>query len=169
MAISTQAISRVEAEEFLYLEARLLDDGELERWLELFTRDGVYWIPIDDTKPTEWNSSLVWDNRLRLEERVYHLLHVPFPSQSPRSRTIHLLTNVEVEPAADGRTLVRSNQLIYEARRGDFRQVGLGEVRALVARVEHLLERGSDGPLIALKKVLLIDRDMPQSNLTFLL
>ena len=169
MAISTQAITRAEAEEFLCLEARLLDDGELERWLELFTPEGVYWVPIDDTKPTQWNSSLVWDDRLRREERVYHLLHVPFPSQSPRSRTIHLVTNVEVELAVDGRTLVRSNQVIYEARRGDFRQVGLGEVRALVARVEHILERGPATPLIAQKKVLLIDRDMPQSNLTFLL
>ena len=169
MAVAATELTRAEAEEFLYLEARLLDDGELERWLELFAEEGLYWIPIDDSKPTTWNTSLVYDDKLRREERVFHLLKVPFPAQSPRSRTVHVVTNVEAEPAQNGAALVRSNQLIYETRLGDFRQVGLGEVRTLVARVEHLLERRAEGLRIARKKILLIDRELPQSNLTFLI
>jgi len=167
--VGVAGLARGEAESFLYREARLIDDLELEEWLRLFTEDGVYWIPIDDGKPVEWNTSLVYDPPLRREERVYHLLHVPFPAQAPRSRTLHLVGNVEVAAGDDGAFRVRSHQVIYEVRLGDFRQVGLGEVRPIVARVEHVLRR-VDGQLrIALKKVLLIDREMSQSNLTFII
>ena len=36
-------ISRVE--QFLFQEARLLDERLFEEWLALFSDDGVYWIP----------------------------------------------------------------------------------------------------------------------------
>lgn len=168
-------LAREEAEAFLYREARLIDDVRLDEWLELFTEDGVYWIPIDDAKPVEWNTSLVYDPPLRREERVHHLLHVPFPAQAPRSRTVHVVANVEVDPdgAGDGGdgagTTVRSNQVVYEVRLGDFRQVGLGEVRPIVATVEHRLRRVGGELRIARKKILLIDREMTQANLTFVI
>ena len=33
-------------EQFLYHEARLLDEQRLEEWLELFTDDATYWVPL---------------------------------------------------------------------------------------------------------------------------
>ncbi len=164
------AMSRAEAEDFLYREARLLDELQLDEWLTLFTKDGLYWIPIDDGKPPERNLSVIHDPPLRREERVHHILRTKFPSQSPRSRTIHLVSNVEVvRDEAAGEVRVRSNQVIHEIRTGDYRQTGLGELRTLVTTVEHVL-RPEDGTLkIALKKVKLIDRDMPLGNLTFLI
>ena len=35
-----------EIERFLYYEARLLDQGRFHEWLELFTDDMRYWMPI---------------------------------------------------------------------------------------------------------------------------
>jgi len=32
-------------ERLIKREARLLDDGEFERWIELFSRECIYWIP----------------------------------------------------------------------------------------------------------------------------
>jgi 3-phenylpropionate/cinnamic acid dioxygenase small subunit len=164
------ALSRAEAEDFLYREARLLDELQLDEWLGLFTRDGLYWIPIDDGKRDARNLSVIRDETLRREERVHHILRTKFPSQSPRSRTVHLVSNVEVIPdAASGGVRLRSNQVIHEMRTGDYRQTGLGELRTLVATVEHVL-RAEDSQLkIALKKIKLIDRDMPLGNLTFLI
>ncbi|MGH6877704.1 MAG: aromatic-ring-hydroxylating dioxygenase subunit beta [Rhizomicrobium sp.] len=154
---------------FLYREARFLDAFRLDEWLELFAPDGIYWIPIDDTKPISENTAIVYDTPLRREERVHHHLRVDFPSQRPRSRTLHFITNVECDPPTDGAVTVRSNQLIYEVRTGDYRQVGLGELRPIVASVTHVL-RISDGVAkIALKKILLINRDMPLYNLTFII
>lgn len=167
-ASSALPMTRTDAEDFLYREARLLDELRLDDWLALFTTDGLYWIPIDDAKPLEHNLSIVYDTPLRREERVHHLMRTSFPSQSPRSRTMHIVSNVEVSPAPQ-ETRLRSNQVIYEIRGGDFRQTGLGELRTLVAAVEHVL-RLEDGAIrIALKKIKLIDRDMPLGNLTFLI
>ena len=33
-------------ERLIKREARLLDDGEFERWLEVFSRECIYWIPL---------------------------------------------------------------------------------------------------------------------------
>jgi ethylbenzene dioxygenase beta subunit len=161
-------LTRADAEDLLFHEARLIDERRLDEWLRLFTDDGLYWIPIDESKPPSINTAIVYDDKLRREERVHHVLHNTFISQSPRSRTLHFVNNVAVEPGANGEFRVNSNQVIYEVRRGDFTQVGLGEVRPIVANVAYVV-RPVDGALkIALKKVLLIDRDMSVGNLTFI-
>lgn len=162
-------MTRAEAEDLLYLEGRLLDQRRLDEWLKLFTDDGLYWIPIDETKAPSINTAIVYDDRLRREERVHHILHNTFISQNPRSRTLHFINNVAIEPG-DGDTFrVHSNQVIYEVRTGDFTQVGLGEVRPIVANVEYVV-RPDDGTMkIVLKNVMLIDRDMSVGNLTFII
>ena len=45
-------------EQFLYHEARLLDTGQFEAWLDLFTEDATYWLPLerDQTGPLETSS-----------------------------------------------------------------------------------------------------------------
>lgn len=165
---SPATMSREAAEDFLIHEAELLDELRLDEWLRLFTSDGVYWIPLDaDAAATEM-ASIVRDDTLRREERVFHLLHTRFPSQSPRSRTLHQITNVRVRGDGDSGLTVVSNQVIHEMRTGDYRQTGLGQPTQLVARVEHCLRLVDGSPRIALKTILLINRDMPLGNLTFL-
>lgn len=158
-----------EVEALLYREARLLDDLQLPEWLDLFTDDGLYWIPIDEHAPVARHAALVYDDKMRREERVHHLMHLPFPAQNPRSRTVHLISNIEIERAAADEVDVRSAQVVYEVRTGDFTQIGLGRTRPLVSRVQHVLRRVNGELKIVLKKLLLIDRDMPQSNLTFII
>ncbi|HTJ92722.1 MAG TPA: aromatic-ring-hydroxylating dioxygenase subunit beta [Pararobbsia sp.] len=159
---------RAEVEHLLYREAKLLDNLELDEWLTLFTPDGLYWIPIDENAPVQSQGAIIYDPPLRREERVHHLLHISFPAQSPRSRTVHFVSNILVEPAGD-QIKVSSSQITYEMRTGDFAQLGLGDIAPVVARVEYRL-REVDGELrIAEKKVLLINRDTWQGNLTFLL
>ncbi len=162
-------LSQADAEAFLYDEADLLDQRRLEEWLRLFTEDGLYWIPLDDAAPVEQCASIVRDGALRREERVYHLLHTRFPSQSPPSRTLHMIANVRVVAGDDGTVVLRSNQTIHEVRTGDYRQTGLGQQTMLVARMEHTLRLDSGSPRIACKKIMLLNRDMPQGNLTFLI
>jgi ethylbenzene dioxygenase subunit beta len=162
------SMTQQDAERFLYNEAELLDERRLEEWLCLFTADGLYWIPIDETIPTDVTASIVRDDSLRREERVFHLLHTKFPAQSPRSRTLHMISNVRIAETGPDSVKLISNQTIHEIRAGDFRQVGLGTANTLVAKVEHVLKPQGGDLKIALKKILLINRDMPQGNLTFL-
>lgn len=163
-----QPLTRSAAEDLLIYEAGLLDNRELETWSALFTEDGVYWIPLDETAPPGTAASIVYDTRLPREERVHHLLHNDFPAQSPRSRTLHFISNVRVTPTEQGYT-VFSNQLIYEMRTGDFKQVGIGELQQIVASMEHDYRATPEGWRLARKKVLLMNRDTWQGNLTFLL
>lgn len=162
-------LSRAEAESFLYREARLLDEGRLEEWLELFTEDGIYWIPIVEDSDPEREPSILYDDSGQRAQRVYQILHQPHYSQRPRSRTAHLVSNVEVD-AADvrGDVVVRCSLAVFEVRPGGHEQMGLGLERYLAGRCEYRLRRASDWR-IALKKVLLINRDLPIYNLTFIL
>ena len=102
------------------------------------------------------------------EQRVYSLRHAAHYAQRPPSRTVRFISNVEVSPAADADAVsVRSNLLVLEFRPGDRQQVGLAQQRLVGAKCEHRLRR-EDGWKILLKKVLLVDRDAPIPNLTFI-
>ena len=54
-------------------------------------------------------------------------------------------------------------------RTGDFAQKGIGDIISIVARVEHVLRPVEGRMLIAEKKVLLINRDTWQTNMTFII
>lgn len=166
--IMQSTITRAAAEDLLYREAYLLDTLQLQEWLKLFTPDGIYWIPIDESQPLASQAAIVYDTPLRREERVHHLLEQVFPAQEPRSRTQHFISNIMLDTEADG-VLVRSSQVIYEMRTGDFTQIGLGDLRPIVAAVEYKLREEEGNVKIQEKKVLLINRDTWQDNLTFIL
>jgi 3-phenylpropionate/cinnamic acid dioxygenase small subunit len=166
--LDAEASLRAKVEDLLFREARLLDDLKLDEWLELFTSDGLYWIPIDENAPVSSQGAIIYDPPLRREERVYHLLHVAFPAQSPRSRTVHFVSNILIEPM--GNELgVSSSQITYEMRTGDFAQKGIGDIVPVVARVDHRLRKVEGQLRIVEKKILLINRDTWQGNLTFFL
>ncbi len=164
----TLNITRAQAEDFLFNEARLLDNLDLEQWLQLFSENGLYWIPIDESVPNDVNLSIIYDMPLRRQERVYHLLHNTYPAQSPRSRVVHFVSNVAVQPSSRG-VQVYSSQLIYEMRTGDSTQIGLGEPAPLAAQVEHILCSEAGQVKILEKKILLINRDAWHGNLTFII
>jgi len=162
-------LTRQEAEDFLYEEARLLDERLFEAWLHLFTADGLYWIPIvEDADPT-MQTSILYDDSALLQMRVHHLLHERNFAQSPPSRTLHQISNVQVwRGDHEDEALVRCNVVVHEIRVGDHLQLGLGQQRALAGKCEYRL-RYQDGWRIACKKVVLINRHMPIVNLSFLI
>ena len=162
-------LSRVEAEDFLFHEAHLLDDGKLEQWLDLFAPEGVYWLPIDDAASPDEATSLIYDLPLRRRERVWRLLNTVVHAQTLASRTCHSITNVRVEEHLDA-VRVFSSQVIYEIRPGSLHAPNVdAQPRAIVARCEHRLQQSDGRLLIGLKKLVLLNRDLPLANLTFVL
>lgn len=162
--------SRTEAEDFIYKEVRFLDDRRFEEWLKLFTDDGLYWIPLDDSADPEKEPSVLYDDSITRRQRVYQLLHQPHYSQMPPSRTIHFTSNVEFNAGDnDDTSLLHCNFAVFELRPGDPRQFGLGDQNTLVGRCEYHL-RYIDGQWrIALKKFIMMNRDLPLRNLSFIL
>ncbi len=152
------------AAEFLFHEARLLDEHRYEQWLSLWAEEGAltYWVPCneDDYDPTE-HVSLIYDDRQRLAERVVRLRSPAAHSQDPPSRTVRLVANIEVLDATDSSVTVRSNQAIAEFR--------CGIQTTYFAAVTHDLDVASDGFRIRVKKVCLVNNDGHIRNLTFLL
>ena len=162
-------ITNEDAEKFLYREARLLDEGKLEEWLSLFSDDGVYWIPIVSDDDPDQEPSILYDDAKMLAKRVHQIVREPRLAQRPASRTVHLISNVEIQES-DGvhdTVVLRCNLVIFELRPGSRDQYGLGVPRWLAGRCEYRL-RNKDGWHIVSKKVLLLDRDSPIKNLTFI-
>lgn len=163
------AITREEAEAFLSREMGLIDDGDLEEWLALFTEDGIYWFPREKDSPREPEHAIVFDTATQRAIRVRHLVHEEHIAQMPKSETIHYFSNVEVaNHRDDDEAIVRCNMLVYEIRPGGFHgmEVGRGVLRSFPARCEYRLQRRGDWK-IKEKKVLLLNRSEPIYNLTF--
>ena len=152
-------VSPAEAEQLLIRECRLIDERRFEEWLAMFSPDCRYWLPITEGDP-DVEPSLIYDDYARMQERVFRLTQTRPPSQTPSSRTLHNVSNVEVDGPR-----IRANLTIFEFRPGDPSQVGLGVQRVFAGHVEYQL--AEDGR-IKLKKVWLLDRDAPHYNLTFI-
>ena len=114
-------------EAFLVGEARLLDERRFDDWLDLFTDDGWYWVPIapDQDNPHDM-VSLIYDDRRLLETRIRRLAHPSAHAQTPASRTSRIIANVTADEApTDGADLViRSKFQMIEYRRDTQRLFG---------------------------------------------
>jgi benzoate/toluate 1,2-dioxygenase beta subunit len=144
-------------------EARLLDQLRYEDWLTLYARECIYWVPsTPKAGDPRREISVMFDDRRRLEDRIYRLRTGFAWSQAPASRTVRLVTNVEV--FATGRTdthMVRSNFLISEFW-GD-------ETRVLTGWAGHRVTRSGDRWEILAKQVNLIDCDQSIRNPSIIL
>lgn len=131
-----------EIEQFLFREAQLLDEGRFHEWLDLFTEDARYWVPTRQTiqgrregiyQQDELAVSLINDDKRFLTLRVRRLDTELAHSETPPSRTRHLITNVQVEE--DGQKSaelsVRSNFVVFQGRRerSDYQFFGRREDR----------------------------------------
>ena len=97
-------------------ETRLLDQLRYEDWLKLYTPECIYWVPsTPGAGDPRREVSVMFDDRRRLEDRVYRLRTGFAWSQAPASRTVRLVTNVEVfATGSDESRMTRSNFLITE-------------------------------------------------------
>jgi 3-phenylpropionate/cinnamic acid dioxygenase small subunit len=140
-------------EQFLYREARLLDEGRLEEWLELFSPDAVYWLPAGngDIDPTQ-HVSIIYDTRREMNARVARLRSGYAHAQDPASRMYRLLSNVEVENGDDGTTLVAHCVMVLFALTHHGTEIHS-------ARCQFALRPEGDSWKIAQKKVVLLRCD----------
>ena len=83
---------------FVLHEARLIDEQRFDEWLDLFTEDGMYWMPLEmgQTDPV-LQQSLFYDDKLLMRIRVERLKGARTFSQKPKSRCHHVLQTPLVE------------------------------------------------------------------------
>ena len=139
-------------EQFLYHEARLLDTQRYEEWLELFTADATYWVPLkkDQSDPLE-TSSIIHDDRTLLELRVKQARHPRAHARLPLARTVHQVGNVMIAEEAKNEFKVNSTLQVLEFRNEKQRLHG--------ALVEHRLRKANGTFKIVHKRVDLVNSD----------
>src|SRR5580692_2880667 len=154
-----QTLDVYTCERFLQHEAQLLDDGNFDEWLELFTPEAWYWVPSEPGQTDRFETvSLINDDRRLLETRVRRLASPRMYSQEPRSRTSRVVANVTIEEAATNSCTVRSKFLMIEYRREQQRIFG--------GTALHGLVRAGSGIMIAWKRVDLVNCDAPLDGIT---
>src|SRR4029077_3408202 len=99
-------------------EARLLDQLRFDEWLAMYAPECIYWVPgTPEAGDPRREISISFDDRRRMEDRIYRLRTGYAWSQAPKSRTVLMVSNVEVfRTKQDGARMVRSNYLISEFR-----------------------------------------------------
>ena len=157
------SITRDDVIDFIYAEARMLDEGRYDEWLALWLEDGHYWMPLD-YKQTDPHlvTSLMYEDLFMLKLRVERLNGARTFSQKPKSRCHHVIQRPFVDafdPDA-GRFRTNTSMHYVETRLDD--QILL----ALTATHDLALVDGS--LRIANKRVDLLNSDAAFGNIQLL-
>lgn len=168
-----RVILQQDVEQFLYKEARLLDERRLEEWLELLAEELHYWMPMRrnikfgdwDLEFTSSETEINWfdEGKDILAGRIRQIntgVHWP---EEPVSRFEHLVSNVEVVGAEGDEIRVNSKFHCYQNRLQD-------EVNQWVGRREDLLRRDPETKFKIVKRKIILAQNvmLPKVLNTFL-
>ncbi len=146
--------------DFVIAEARMIDERRFPEWLDLFTEDGIYWMPLEsDQEEEHLTTSLMYEDRLLLRTRVQRLEGQRTFSQKPKSRCQHLLQTPSVDEINHQENLYRTyTPFHYVETRFDEQTLLAGWARHSLTVVEGSLK-------IRRKRVDLVNCDAPHRNI----
>ena len=152
---------RHRVEDFLFLEAELLDDRKLREWLDLLTDDVRYWMPLRHKlleRPEDLSDELAKpgegyyfnDDKKSLRIRVERLYAKNAWAEMPPSRTRHLISNIRIKKDDGLEISVHSNFIVYRTRMEADQDIFVGTRQDLLRRV--------DGALKIVKRTIILDQ-----------
>ena len=140
--------------QFLYREARLLDDKDWDAWLACYAPDAEFWMPSWDddetliSDPQTEISLIYYGHRGGLEDRVFRIKTDRSSATSlPEPRTSHNISNVEILEQTDGTCRLRFNWVTFSFR--------YKTVDTYFGTSFYTLDTNGPHPLIKNKKVIL--------------
>jgi 3-phenylpropionate/cinnamic acid dioxygenase small subunit len=139
-------------------EARLLDQLRFDEWLAMYAPECIYWVPgTPQASDPRREIAISFDDRRRMEDRIYRLRTGYAWSQAPKSRTVRMISNIEVFATDQSFVrMVRSNFLISEFR--------VDGTRFLSGWCGHRLVSNAGAWQIRVRQVNLIDCDQNLRN-----
>jgi 3-phenylpropionate/cinnamic acid dioxygenase small subunit len=165
-----------EVEDFYYYEADLLDERHYEQWLDTFSADAIYWMPMRKNVPwedrdrditSEDDIAWVYDDKEILTKRVKQLLTGIHWAEEPLSRVSHLITNVHL---AEQRVyLHEGEQMLIKSRFFVYRNRLETETDVLVGRREDFLRRENGKLRVSRRKIIIEQSTFLAKNLTVFL
>jgi 3-phenylpropionate/cinnamic acid dioxygenase small subunit len=173
-----------EVEQFLYREARLLDERRFHEWLGLLTDDVRYWMGgrtnrypksskaiaildpdryVEDDLTREDELAILDEDKATLDARVRRLDTGMAWAEDPPSRTRHLITNIEVEPGdSEAELKAYSNFIVYRSRAETEQDFYVGARQDVLRLVDGVLK-------IAKRKIILDQNVLTAKNVSIFL
>ncbi len=162
LTLTEPQVTEADLRDFVYHEARLLDEGRFDEWLALWLPEGMYWMPL------AWNqqdpileTSLLYEDQFMLRLRIERLKGARTFSQKPKSRCLHVLNRPDIEQLnnAKGEYRTLTRMLYVETRLDDQFILALTVTHDLVWR---------EGLKIKLKRVDILNCDAAFGNIQLL-
>ncbi|MDN7754855.1 MULTISPECIES: aromatic-ring-hydroxylating dioxygenase subunit beta [Burkholderia] len=158
-----------EIEQFMYHEARLLDERRYEEWLALLAEDIVYEMPLrvdrlrrDEKRFKVEDEIKIFDDNLEsLKLRVRRIRSGTAWSEDPRSRSRHFISNVQIVPGEQSNEIKAICAfMVYVSRMDEAPCVFSGQR-------QDVLRRSDQGEWQITERWLMSDQSvMPSNNLT---
>jgi benzoate/toluate 1,2-dioxygenase beta subunit len=155
----SQSLDLAAVEEFLQTEADLLDQGDLARWMELYTDDGTYWLPVREGQESPLDEiSIMYENRTLMAIRCNNFGHRLSPSMAYPVRSSRILSRFRITglDETSGDCTVRCK---FQA------VVNYREQTLFAGTYTHKLKRTANGYRIVQKRVDLINCDADHKSL----
>lgn len=162
-----QLLLQREVEELYTREAELLDDRRFSEWLELFTDDCRYFMPMarnvaynrPEHEYTRERDEANWfdEGKDDLSKRVQQIEGGDHWAEEPRSRTTHVIANVNVAEVRERELTVHCRFVVSQARQDD--------VNLFVGKRVDILRRGP-GLQVAHRTIYLDQSVLHASRLT---
>ena len=166
-----------EVEEFLCLEADLLDTRKFREWLDLLAEDLVYFMPIrrnvkfgehEERENTRQGEGMSWfdEDKWTVTKRIEQILTGVHYAEEPLSRVTHMISNVrllDVKPSVEdpAEVTVCCRFLVYQSR-VEY------ETNTFIGRRTDILRRNGDSWLIARRELILEQNVLLAKNLSIL-
>ena len=117
-------------EEFLFMEAQLLDNRQFQNWLALFSKTGWYWVPISTEQDSPYDHvSIIYDDRKLLETRIRRLNNINIHAENPPTRTSRIVGNVVLNSIEeDSGTYEVCSKLQLVEFRGERQRIFAGQI-----------------------------------------
>jgi 3-phenylpropionate/cinnamic acid dioxygenase small subunit len=157
----TTMLSHSDAEDLLYREAALLDEGAWDEWLSLYTEDALFWMPAwrDETTPTSDPQSelslIYYEGRRGLEDRVFRVRSDQSVASRPRPRCLHCVSNVWLVESTDSSAEAASAFTVF------LHDVRADRTHHFFGRYRHTLRHEEGMWRIARKHILLLNDTIP--------
>ncbi|MFV3318759.1 aromatic-ring-hydroxylating dioxygenase subunit beta [Pseudomonas sp. NY15374] len=147
---------------FIWQEGDMLDHGEYDTWLKLWTEKGTYIIPIN-SQETDYENTLnyAYDDHHMRGLRVQRLTGGESISTSPQPRTVRTISRLRVLADDGVNVTVRAAQNIREFRKESLKHYS--------ADLTYTLVRAEGGFRIHRKVIKLINSDDTLAGIGYIL
>ncbi len=120
--LNTDADLQSRVQEYLFYQSELLDRQCWQAFVDLYTPDGVYWMPVTEEQ-TGWldSPSIFAEDKHMMQVRLERITHPNAWSQAAEWSFSHVVGNVVVESATDDEIHTRARFHMMELRRDTIR------------------------------------------------